>query len=524
MNAHPEALRASRRLAEPGLILVLILFALATRLAFLYRGGTGDADAMVMAAGMARSVAPGVPFTESLTYGGQIGPGIYHVFHWISPLLTGDASRVLPFLNALGALASSLLAWPIYVVFRGSLSRPISAAATVLVLMTPLVWEAGTYFHPITLAALLLGLAMLTWTRLGPTRRGLAYGALTAFLGAASLLMWAEVALTFPALLAAAALSDRKRRDLAALAGLTVFAVGAFLAVVLIVQGNAAGAPTDLATYVRRFADAYFRLDAVPRSLVWSVLAMGTGTIALSAVLGAIALKKIRSPGCQCPEDLRRLVTAVMWIAVPYLFWLSNPVPLMRHFFLVVPGVVWLLARALPSRLSIGRLAAGLLILIAANLLLPEALYRAYNRTHPTEAKSPHGTFFSHHQATEKRGARYRALMTNIRRTASIDDSELLVQVDWEGFGYVTYGLAVTPGFDPDFAVEPIATGLIARRYTVGSTGLLLVLTEAPQTGPTRPALAECFREAVAAGETVMVSREAAQALGIGDGSGVRIY
>lgn len=524
MNTHSETVPASHRLAEPGLILVLILFALVTRLAFLYRGGTGDGDAMVMAAGMAGSIAPGAPFTESLTYGRQIGPGIYLLFRCVSPLLAGDASRVLPFLNTLGALSASLLAWPLYVAFRGSLSRPVSAAATVLVLMTPLVWEAGTYFHPITSAALLLGLAMLSWTQIGLTRKGLAYGMLMAFLGAASLLMWAEVVLAFPALLAAAALSDRGRRDLAAMAGLTVFAVATFLTVVFLIQGYTAGTPTDLATYVRRFAGAYFRLDAVPRSLVWSALALGTGTIALAAVSGAIAFKKIRSAGSQCPEDRRRLVTAVIWIAVPYLFWLSNPVPLMRHFFLVVPGVVWLLARALPSRMSIGRLATGLLILVAINLLLPEALYRTYNRTHPADPKSLHGTFFGHHAATETRIARYHALMTSIRQSAATGGDELLVQTDWEGFGYVTYGLAALPGFDPDFAIEPIAPGLAARRYTVGPGSLRLVLTEAPPAAATRPVLIERFRQALASGEIVMVSSEAAQALGIGERSGVRIY
>jgi hypothetical protein len=524
MNTDPRPVPASRGPAESGLVLDLVLFALATRLAFLYRGGTGDADAMVMAAGMARGLAPGIPFTETLTYGRQTGPLIYVLFRCVSPLLAGDAARVLPLLNLLGALAASLLAWPLYAVFRGSLSRPVSAAAAALVLMTPLVWEVGTYFHPITLAALFLGLAMLTWKRIGSTWHGRAYGAFTALLGAAALLTWAEIALVMPAILVSAALADHRRRDLVRLAALMASAAALFLTVVLLIEGRTEGTPTDLATYVRRFADAYFRLDAVPRSLVWSVLAMGAGTVALAAVSGGRALASIRRTGSRRPADRRRLLTALIWIAVPYLFWLSNPVPLMRHFFLVVPGMVWLLAQALPVRLPTGRLAAGLLILVAFNLVLPEALYRTYNRTHPADLKSPHGTFFGHHAATEERIGRYRELMDAIRRTSTTADGELLVQVDWEGFGYVTYGLAVMPGLDPGFLVEPIAPGLTARRYSLGLGDLRLVMTAAPPVAAERHALGECFRQALATGGTVMVSREAARTLEIKRSPGLWVY
>src|SRR6185503_3005243 len=114
---------------------------------------------IVMAAGMIRYLTGSASLSESILYGRQNGPGTYLL---ILPLLEHVIPRpgaLLGVLNLLGAVSSAALVWPVHRLFRMTLSRHGAAAAVLLAFLSPVMWEAGTSYHPIWPALLLWTLA-----------------------------------------------------------------------------------------------------------------------------------------------------------------------------------------------------------------------------------------------------------------------------------------------------------------------------------------------------------------------------
>jgi hypothetical protein len=527
---------------------LLLVFAFLTRAAFWNRFGSGDADSMVVAAGMARSLSPGVSFADSLLYGRQISPGMYLLFRAVAPWFAGRPDHVLPVLNAFGLLAGTALAWPLYAFYRRWFAPAVAAGCTVLVLTAPLVWEVGTYFHPVVPAMLLLLLCLMTAERIARTPRGIACGLLTLALGTAALLLRAEVALALPALVFWALRSTRARRNLLLLCGLTAIAGAAFYTIVHALAAGATGRPTTLADYVRDFAQSYFRMRPLRRTLFWSILAIGMGNLLLAALGLARARRREaaphapgaratgdagsgaysvsgaptgsgRTPDAPSPSDLG---PALLWAFVPVVFWFPNPVFLMRHFLLVVPAVAWIVGETLLAHSRVRWLALWIAVAAVGNVTVPEVVYGVAHRVQAGSARWPHGSFFSHHRAMTRSAARSCQLVAQLERLASGRTAagdrtaaplRMLVQASWGAYGYVLYGMATADvpwESCPDGPVDPLLPLQCFRRGN-SQLGLLLANEEFD-----RPLLGAAFERARADHLLLVISEEAAAALGLG--------
>jgi len=417
--------------ADWRIVAALMVVTALLRLPFVYDFGVSDPDVAVMAAGMARGLSPDVSFDQSLLYGLYISPGVYLAFAAVYPVVSGDPGGVLPFLNTVGVWAGVLLVAPLFLLFRERFGSQLAAACTLITVTAPLVWESGTDFHPVVPATLFLLLAVLA---AGRSSRPAFLAAIV--LGWAALMTRVEVALVVPALLVLAA-GRFRAGDMMALFGIPL--AGFVLITALLPSGGGAGGMAD---YAGEFMAAYFAPAVLPRASVWLVL--GAGMVTCLAAL--VSLFRIASAG---PEDRRYLLAAGLWAAGPILFWILNPIPLLRHYFLAVPALVWLAANGFLRWRSPRAVWIGALVILALNLALPEALYRQYNRNHPDSPKTPHGAFFYRHgQIAEHLGA-YRAMQNDLRRSLARDRGVSL-DVDWEGYGYALYELARTrPAWNP---------------------------------------------------------------------------
>src|SRR5258706_4543450 len=110
--------------ADAVALLGLAGVALIASWAFLHRHGIADADAMVMAAGLAHGLQPGVPFRESLLYGRLISPGFYSFFHVVLPRLVHDRAQIVDALNGIAAGAAGGTPPPPSLLFPAPLWRP----------------------------------------------------------------------------------------------------------------------------------------------------------------------------------------------------------------------------------------------------------------------------------------------------------------------------------------------------------------------------------------------------------------
>ncbi|MEJ2720151.1 MAG: glycosyltransferase family 39 protein, partial [bacterium] len=146
-----------------------------------------DPDSVAIAAGMARYFSHDTSFKDIILYGRQMNPGIYLFFRLLYPALFDSPSMVMPFLNFIGVASAVILPVPLFYVFRRKLGDAVAAAAVLLFIFTPLVWETSLSFHPVLPAALLLSLACLTWRRIDGRPTGRAWFAVTCLLAMAAL-------------------------------------------------------------------------------------------------------------------------------------------------------------------------------------------------------------------------------------------------------------------------------------------------------------------------------------------------
>jgi hypothetical protein len=507
-------------------IVALVAVALAALLRFRHRDGIADPDAINMAAAMAHGLQPGVPFRETLQYGRLVSPGVYYAFHALSPLIGRDPARTVGALNTVALAAAALLPWPLFALFRRRFTTAVALAATLVVVLTPLVWEVGCSFHPAGPAALLLALAILAHTRGGRPVPGVAGFVTGAALGFAALCTRAEVALVAPALLLAAwSGRDRKRALAAAVASIGLAVLG-FLGVAHGVSLATGGGAGGLATYGSGYIATYWRAAALPSAVVWTGFTMGVATLAVAAAGLLLRRGGGRAPVAADPDARRGIRVALLWALPTVLFWLPNQAFMMRHFLLAVPALVWIAAETLGRRATRRALAAFAGAIVIANLLVPEAIYAAWNGTHPRDLKAPNGSFFSWHR-------REAALIERDRRFADLAlggpgrGAGAFCEVDWGSNGYLLLGMAErTPAYVP-LSTAVAFPGATLYRYRLGAAEFRLLLSQiawALEPGPRRaPARAFLAAEALAArraGRAVVLPRELVAAHVVPDDGG----
>lgn len=456
-----------------------------TRAVFLYQGGMPEPDSVVMAAGMAQWFTSHIDFGDAFLYGRQLSPGVYFLFRMIYPAIFNDASHIIPFLNWIGLISSTAMIVPLYMIFRKRLDRRAATGCMLLIMSSPLVWELGTYFHPIVPAALLMLLALITWERIAWSPSGIVYCLSTYILASASIVMRFEVLLIAPALLAAVLLSNDRKRNLIRFCCVLPAALVTYLVIVLSISR-----PTDIPSHgMRQFIQLFgeglwhsFSFAAIKRSIVWAAFGIGIGLVLLSAYGFFIRLRmSLSSIGPESGRDMKWRIVAILWILPILVLWLPYPVPIVRHYFLIVPAAAWIIGETVLRRSSSKRTAIVVLAAVVCNLAVPEILYRSYNAAHPGSEKLPNGSFFYYHQKADEKILRNHAMQ---KKVLSVFDersrgrgSELapgvFVAVTWESYGYLYHALARTEEITRLPEIEPYP-GMHIRRYAVRGTEIRL--------------------------------------------------
>jgi len=505
----------------PNISIIVILMAVTftTRALFRYHGGMGDPDQVVMAAGMARWFSPDVRFGDIFLYGRQLNPGIYFVFRLLYPLLFDTPLHVMAFLNWFGVASAALLAWPLYLVFGKYFDRGIAAGCTLLVVFSPLVWELGTYFHPVMTATFFFLLAVLTWERISLSGAGILFYVLTLLLSAAAVIMRTEVLLVVPALFVWTAFSSRRKRDVFLLCSLLIFVAGIYLAVLLSVASATTVTFRGLPEYLRSFTEMYrgtVSVAGVSRTIVWAAMGVGIATVLL-AVIGPWRsfLRSSREGIPTSGKSLRGFIVVLVWILPTLILWLLWPVPILRHYFLIVPAASWLVGDNILRRLRSVRATAVVITLVLCNLGVPEVLYRAYNATHPGSRKEPHGTFFYYHERVTEKISRNHRLQREI--VALMDGGRpdkapglypgALVPVDWESYGYLLYGMARTMRLEKLSETAPVQD-LYLHRYSLGGIEIRLAFSSRFGTEAVRQVLLSEIEKAAGEGFAIYMPEE----------------
>jgi hypothetical protein len=477
-----DAMRKSRRdMVSDVAVLSAVVFV--SRLVFLYSGGMGEADSMVMAAGMAKSLEPGAHLTECIFYGRQTGPGIYFIFKLFSPFLrAASPDKIILFLNCIGLISATLLIWPLYLIGRAVLGRAVTICCMMLFISSPLVWELGTYFHPIMPAALLLLAAFMASRAVDRSSRGIASYLLTVLLAAACIIMRNEVLTMIPALYAVAVLSTQRRKNTLLLSSVLALAIVGFLLLTMSIRGSAAANSGTSTRYASDFTQRFFEtfsLKIIFHTVPWTVMGIGIGTC-LSATAGCFLL--IRSwrgfSKTSRASLLRGLVIAIVWIGPTLALWTFQPSPILRHFFLITPAVAWLAGQHALSRLGRQALVVATVVAVLGNLLIPEVLYRTYNVRHTGAPKEPNGAFFYYHSTHERRIDRYCVLQKEVARSANSREEKtagLIIPANWEIYSYVLYGLMAFHHAERSGTIGA-APGIPEQRYTVGTTNVRILL------------------------------------------------
>jgi hypothetical protein len=510
MAATSRPARSPSRSAPADLAAGVALFAIVGTMLLLFRhhGGLADADAMVMAAGMAHGLHPDVPLAESLLYGRLVSPGVYAAFHAVYPLVYRDAARTLTFLNHIAWLAGTLSPLALYALYRRRFAPGVAFAGALAFAFTPLVWEAGCSFHPIGPAVLLLFAAVLAYHRIEGSRLGWGWFAIACLCALAGLATRAEIALVAPALLLAAWFSPGRWRALGRVAGITAIAVVGYLALaqtVALVTGEGKG---GLGAYAAGYVAQYLRFAVLPRTLVWAAFATGLAS-GLLALAGLVRVFR----GGGAPGARRGVIVALVWALPTLLFWLPNEALVLRHFLLVVPALIWIAAEAFATGIARGRLALATAAVVLANLLVPEAFYAAINAGHPRHPKAPNGTFFSWH-------AREKTLIDRDRRLSDLvldaaRGTGAFVQVDWRAYGSLLYGMALEPQpFKLESTSSPFSGATVYRYRMAGQDYRLLMvqlpwaIEPGPLQAPTRATLADEIEIARQTGRVVVLPAE----------------
>lgn len=472
--------------------LLLFIVSLLTRVPLAYSGGMSDPDSVVMAAGMARYFSSDTSFGDILLYGRQMNPGIYLVFRFIYTFFFDSPSGVMPFLNGIGVASATLLPLPLYYLFRRTLGESASIGAVLIFILTPLVWESSLSFHAILPAALFLSSACLSWRRIDYSLSGIAWFALTGLLAVSAVVMRLEMMMLAPAFFLSCFLSKKRSRDSALLAVIAVLAVGTHWLVLKAIPGMHTSDGRSIPGYVVHTWESWvtsFSPAGMARTSIWFIF--GAGVANLLLVLGGLIVF-FRGAGGKNPESSRRMrnlsVAAVIILPI-LIFWLPQPrAPILRHYFLIVPALAWLIGDTVLRRLSSRRMLAVVIPAIVINLFAPEAAYRSWNAWHPEDTKTPHGSFFYYRSTVSNHIDRYKHLQSIVRTEAGKAGMDFTpgnarrrfvspaaaIPVNWESYAYILYGMAQDTSL-VELAVESDASGILRHRYELGSAEIRLL-------------------------------------------------
>jgi hypothetical protein len=492
----------------------IALFAFAMGAAFVYRQGMAEPDSVVMAAGMAMGMGTEAQFGDALLYGRQVSPGMYFVARALYPLFFDTTAHLMGFLNWLSIASFAGLAWLLYRFFRSSMTPTAATAALLVLVTTPLVWESSTYFHPLVPAAFLLAASALAWRRFDAAQTRIAWLVPCALLAALALVIRVEIVWGVPAALVAILAKPGRVRRLAAFAAVAAVSVAAYAVVSRLIAGEASSAGHSLRSYASMIHGMYAwsaSLGAMKRSVPWMVMGMGVATLAaVGLALANFLTARRNGTGDETRATTTRIVVALVWVLPAIAFWLPQPTPILRHYFLSAIGLAWLAGCLVPREWSPRRIYLVALAIAVLNLALPEAAYRAYNRANADAPKTANGAFFYYHAQTEARIARQRTMARQVMETMQAAGSPgAFAQVDWEGYAYMAYEIYTRA---PD-ARRITYTHLAPRTayYVFRSDGaeLRLIQTVGLARGAGKDAVTTTATEAAASGLTLFLSRDA---------------
>ena len=453
-----------------------------------------DPDSVAIAAGMARYFSPDTSFGDIILYGRQMNPGIFLVFKYVYTALFDSPESVIPFLNAIGVASAVLLPVTLYFIMRLRLGASAAFGAVLIFMFTPLVWESSLSFHPIFPASLLLSIGWLSWRRIDlSTPPGAGWLLLTCLLAASALAIRLELALLAPAFFLAGMLSARRGRILPLLALVASASLFAYWLVVRSLPGSHAEAGKSISDFTRHFLGLWLsNLNPVAmiKTLVWFVFGIGIATIlAVAAGLmgrpaGAVRRDKLDS------RSLADLAVAALIIVPILALWLPQPIlAKLRHYFLLVPALAWLIGDLVLRRLGPRRSMIFASTVVLINLIVPEALYRGWNALNPGNAKTPHGTVFYYRDVISSHIDRYHRMQEGIRAEAMKDagaqDTDsmrvgpppaVFVPVNWETYAYTLYGMAQDSSL---VKLEEISfpDGIYLHRYDLAGSEVRMVFS-----------------------------------------------
>jgi len=491
----------------------IALFALVTSAVFVYRQGMAEPDAVVMAAGMAMGMGANGDFSDALLYGRHLSPGMYFIVRALYPLFFDFPAHMMGFLNGLSIVCFAGLAWLLYRLFRASMTPTAATAALLILVTTPLVWEAGTSFHPLIPATFLLAASALAWRRYDAPRPRVAWLVASALMAALALVIRVEIVWVMPAALTAVLARPGRARRVVALCAVFVVAGVVYAAVLQLTAGERAPAQSlrNYASLIHGMYASSFSLRSLTRTGTWMVLGMGAATLAAVAyVLLRFLETRRRSAGDEARTTTARVIIALVWILPAVLFWLPQPTPILRHYFVSTIGLAWLAGCLVPHAWSARRVYLVALAVVAVNLALPEAGYRLYNRAHPEAPKTANGAFFYYHQQIETRITRQRDMARAvIDEMFAAGSPGAFAQVDWEGYAYVVYALYTrAPDAERITGMHP-APHTTYYVYRSEGAELRLMQTVGLARGIGKDAVATAATQATADGLPLFLSRDA---------------
>jgi hypothetical protein len=491
---------------------LLVLAALLTRAAFVYRGGMSEPDSVAMAAGMVMGTDASIPLGDAMVYGRYVSPGMYLVVPRLYSMLFDNPSHMIAFLNWIDVIAASLLVWPLYRLFRIRMPLHAAAGAVVVIMFTPIVWETGTFFHPLIPAVLLLLIAVSTGVKISRSWSGAGYFVVTYLLAAAALVIRAEVVLALAPLLLAGLFSRRPLRNTILTVVLSLMVAATYLLLVSLVSRPTGVERHGLKDYISMLSVMYrytVSVNGLIKTSVWLGLGGGCALLA-GSVWGLIRWFVSARAGGRLRREGPPVLVVLALILPVVLFWIPQPVPILRHFIFPIIGAGWLLGFTLLSDFTPRRTAIFTAALVAINLAVPELVYGGYNRAFPDRAKEPHGSFFSYHRRAKERIERHRDMIIEAALPGEASGASALL-VSWEGYAYVLYALA-TYGFRcSELQGRRLYSGVLAYRYRFGGRDVLLIEATRVYDPEVRAVICRALESAHNEGATVYVPAEFAK-------------
>jgi len=266
--------------------------------------------------------------------------------------------------------------------------------------------------------------------------------------------------------------------------------------------------------YVATLSQMYrqnFSTSGLTRTIPWAAMAIGLGTIGAAAI-GLFIPPGLSSAGetSQFRSQRQLLLVAVAWILPGLIFWLPQPLPILRHYMLIAIAVAWMVAWKLLSRLSRRNSTIVVASLLVVNLLIPDVAYRIYNRKHPEDPKSPNGTFFYYRGESKRNISRFQDLADRVVRVGlPTRDNNSFAYLSWEAYAYVLYAMAGSHHKMTTIGRSTFATVYQLYEYQLGEAQFRFVVSPWLSVLYAKDQLAEYARASAGSNYRVFLPAEA---------------